>query len=73
MVCETFDISPLDAEELDEDFTYRLIRARLARLAARTFETKDAKMTEAQQDAYRQMLNALDARDERLGVPEVEV
>ena len=58
------------AASLDEDLAWGVIRARSARDAARAFNGKDVKMSESQSATYKRMLDALDARDRALGIPE---
>lgn len=70
-MCEEFGCTPDEAIELDEELTYQVLRARGARLAAFVFNTQGTdKMSDGQTVTYTRMLDALDVRDRRLGIPE---
>lgn len=69
-LCEMFTCTPDEAAELDEDLTFDVVRSRVARNAVWAFNTKGIEMTPAQNDTYKRLLDVLDARDKRLGIPE---
>jgi hypothetical protein len=70
-LCEEFGCTPDEAFDLDEDRAFAVLRARQARRAAFVFDVQGTdKMTDGQTAAYTRMLNALDARDQRRGIPE---
>jgi hypothetical protein len=70
LLCEAFGCTPAEALELPEDLTWEVLNARAARRAARAFEAKGQEMNESEAKVYKRMLDALDARAERLGEAE---
>jgi hypothetical protein len=70
MICREFGCTPDDAYELDEELTMQVLQARRAGRAAAAFDAKGVDQTDAQRETYRRMLDALDARDVRRGIPE---
>lgn len=65
-----FSCTPSEVLEQDEDLTYEVVRSRVARNAFWAYDTTGVDPTPAQKDTFQRMLDALDARDKRLGKPE---
>lgn len=65
-----FTVLPSQILAEDEELLWKVVRSRVARSAAWSFNTKGIEMTPAQTETYQRMLDNLDARDRRLGIPE---
>lgn len=65
-----FTCLPSEILDEDEDYLWRVVRARVARNAAWAFNTKGIESSDGQTETYKRMLDALDTRDKRLGIPE---
>lgn len=73
LICEVFSVDPDRAMELDGERVYRVLQSRAARQALRAHNDTTRPMSTAEGEAWGHLLDALDERNERLGIaPEAD-